>query len=305
MHCATTVRLMDWEKLKIFYTVAVCKSHTRASEALNLSQSAISRRISSLEELLGTPLFLRHARGLMLTEQGELLFRTVAEMVKKLEATQSAISETSARPKGPFKITAPSAFTNIWLARYIKEFTDLYPDIDVTLISEDRELDLTRREADAALRFYPSKQPDMVQVPLMQLGNSLYASNDYLRRYGVPSSLADLKDHKLLGFDDSMAMPFHEINWLYRLPESEKLGLKPAFKVNSLLSLRVAVKQGMGIAPFPDYMMYRTRNVAKILPELKTPATDGYYMYPTELRNSKRVAAFKNFVQQKIAESGI
>ena len=194
---------MDWDKLKIFYTVALCKSHTKAGEALGLSQSAVSRKITGLEERLGTNLFMRHARGLMLTEQGEIMFRTVSEMVKKLEATQSAITETSARPKGPFKITAPGAFTNIWLARYMKEFTDLYPDIEVTLLSEDRELDLTRREADAAIRFYPSNHPDMVQVPLMRLGNSLYASNDYVRRHGMPQSLADLKEHTLLGFDDS------------------------------------------------------------------------------------------------------
>ena len=297
--------VMDWDKLKIFYTVALCKSHTKAGEALGLSQSAVSRKITGLEELLGTALFMRHARGLMLTEQGELMFRTVSEMVKKLEATQSAITETSARPKGPFKITAPSAFTNIWLARHMKEFTDIYPDIEVTLLSEDRELDLTRREADAAIRFYPSKQPDMVQVPLMRLGNSLYASNDYIRRYGMPQTLAELKDHRLLGFEDSGGQPFQEINWLYDLPEAQKLRLKPTFKMNSLLSMRVSVKQGMGIAPFPDYLMYRTRHVTKVLPEITGPATDGYYMYPTELRNSKRVAAFKNFIQQKLAEAGM
>jgi DNA-binding transcriptional LysR family regulator len=295
---------MDWDKLKIFYTVALCKSHTKAGEALGLSQSAVSRKMTSLEERLGTPLFIRHARGLMLSEQGEIMFRTVSEMVQKLEATQSAITETSARPKGPFKLTAPSAFTNIWLARHVKEFTDRYPDIDMTLLSEDRELDLTRREADAAIRFYPTTHPDMVQVPIVRLGNSLYASNDYLRRHGAPSSLKDLKHHKLLGFEETSATPFDEINWLYHLPEARKIKLAPHFRVNSLFSMRVAVKQGMGIAPFPDYMMYRARHVAKVLPDITGPSTDGYYVYPTELRNSKRVAAFKNFVQQKIAETG-
>ena len=294
---------MDWDKLRIFYSVALSKSLTKAGESLNLSQSAVSRQISALEERMGIALFHRHARGLMLTEQGEILYRTVAEMVSKLQVTEHALAEATAKPKGPFKLTSPAAFTNLWLSRLMKEFTDLYPEIDVTLMSEDRELDLTRREADAAIRFYPAKHPDLVQKSLMTLHNSLFASADYLQTHGTPRSLADLKKHKLLGFEDSLASPFQEVNWLFDLPEVKKLGLKPFFKVNSLLSLRVAVKQGMGIAALPDYMMYRARHISRVLPELHGPTTEAYYVYPVELKNSKRVGVFKNFVQQKIAES--
>ncbi|MFZ4124461.1 MAG: LysR family transcriptional regulator [Rickettsiales bacterium] len=295
---------MDWDKLRIFYTVALSKSLTKAGESLNLSQSAVSRQISALEEKLGIALFHRHARGLMLTEQGEILFRTVSDMVTKLQTTENALSESSTKPKGPYKLTAPATFTNIWLSKQMKEFTDLYPDIDVTLLSEDRELDLTIREADAAIRFYPAKHPDLVQVPLMTLHNSLYASSDYLQMYGTPKSIADLKHHKLLGFDASFASPFQEVNWLYELPEAKDLGLKPFFKVNSLFSLRVAIKQGMGIAPLPDYIMYKTRHIARVLPEIQGPTTETYYVYPVELKNSKRIAVFRNFITQKIAESG-
>jgi DNA-binding transcriptional LysR family regulator len=295
---------MDWDKLRIFYSVALSKSLTKAGDSLNLSQSAVSRQISALEEKLGIPLFHRHARGLMLTEQGEILFRTVSDMVTKLQLTENALAESSAKPKGPYKLTAPGAFTNLWLSKQMKEFTDLYPEIDVTLISEDRELDLTIREADAAIRFYPAKHPDLVQVPLMTLHNSLFASSDYLQMYGTPKSISDLKHHKLLGFDSSIATPFQEVNWLYELPEAKAAGLKPFFKVNSLFSLRVAVKQGMGIAPLPDYIMYKTRHIARVLPEVQGPKTDAYYVYPVELKNSKRVAVFRNFITQKIAESG-
>jgi DNA-binding transcriptional LysR family regulator len=294
---------MDWDKLRVFYTVALSRSLTKASETLSISQSSLSRQISALEERLGIPLFLRHARGLMLTEQGEIMFRTVSEMVNKLQATEHTIAETSARPKGPFKLTAPGAFTNIWLSRHMKEFTDLYPDISVTLVSEDRELDLTVREADAAIRFYPAKHPDLVQVPLMTLHNSLYASTDYLQLHGVPRNLADLAKHRLLGFESMNTSPFQEVNWLFELPKAQELGLAPIYKVNSLFSLRVAVKQGMGIAALPDYMMYRTRHVTRILPNVQGPTTEGYYIYPMELKNSKRIAVFKSFIEQKIAES--
>lgn len=295
---------MDWDKLRIFHSVALSKSLTKAGEVLNLSQSAVSRQISALEEKMGIALFHRHARGLMLTEQGEILFRTVSEMVAKLQATENTLAEASAKPKGPFKIAVPATFGTIWLAAQMKEYTELYPDIAVTLICEDRELDLTLRQADAAIRFHPARHPDLVGVPIMSLRNSIYASNDYLRQHGIPTSLGDLQNHRLLGFDHSVSgAPFPEVNWLFELPEAKTYGLVPSFKVNSLLAMRTAIKQGMGIACLPDYLMHRTRHISRVLPEINGPTTEAHYMYPMELKNSKRIAVFRNFVTQKIGES--
>lgn len=293
---------MDWDKLRVFHAVALSKNLTKAGEHLNLSQSAVSRQISALEEKMGIPLFHRHARGLMLSEQGEILFRTVSEMVTKLQATEISLAEASARPKGPFKLTVPATFGTLWLASQMKEFTDLYPEIEVTLVCEDRELDLTIREADAAIRFHPARHPDLVQVPLMSLRNSLYASNDYLRQHGVPQKLSDLAGHKLLAFDGSVnTLPFPEVNWMLELPGLK--GVRPSFRVNSLIAMRTAVKQGMGIAALPDYLVHRTRHISRVLPDVAGPVTDAWYVYPVELKNSKRVSVFKHFVGQKIAES--
>jgi DNA-binding transcriptional LysR family regulator len=296
---------MDWDKLRIFHTVGQSKSLTQAGEVLGLSQSAVSRHVGGLEERLGVPLFHRHARGLVLTEQGEILFRTVSDMVGKLQATEVSLSESSHKPKGPFRLSVPSTFGTIWLAQQMKEFTDLYPDIAVTLVCDDREPDMSRREADAAIRFQPvnaARSPDVVQMPIMSLRNSLYASNDYLRQHGIPGSVAELKRHKLLGHDETTGVqPFPEVNWLFESKGGRDL--VPFFKVNSLVAMRSAVKQGMGIAALPDYLMHRTRHVSRVLPEVEGPATQAYYQYPMELKNSKRIAVFRNFVTQKIAES--
>lgn len=294
---------MDWDKLRIFHTVSQHKSLTRAGEVLGLSQSAVSRQISALEEKLGIALFHRHARGLLLSEQGEILFRTVSEMVSKLQATENALVEATARPKGPFKLTVPAALGNTWIAQLMKEFTDLFPDIEVTLLCEDRELDLGLREADAAMRLYPARNPDLVQKHIMTLHNGFYASNDYLRVYGVPKSLADLAAHKLIGYESVGTAPFAEVNWLFEQPEARQYNLKPFFKVNSLVAMRMAVKQGMGIAQVPEYLMYKTRHVSRVLEDIEGPVTEAYFIYPVELKNSKRVGVFRNFLQQKIAES--
>ena len=296
---------MDWDKLRIFHATGQSKSLTQAGEVLGLSQSAVSRHIASLEERLGVSLFHRHARGLLLTEQGDILFRTVSEMVAKLQTTEVSLSEASAKPKGPFRLSVPATFGTIWLTQLMKEYTDLYPDIAVTLICDDREPDMSRREADAAIRFHavnPAKQPDVVQVPVIRLRNSLYASNDYLRLHGIPKTIAELKQHKLLGFEAANSeLPFPEVNWLFDSKAGQEL--RPFFRINSLRAMRTAVKQGMGIAALPDYLMHRTRHISRVLPELEGPPTAAYYQYPVELKNSKRIAVFRNFITQKISDS--
>ncbi len=294
---------MDWDKLRVFHTVGLHKNLTRAADSLHLSQSAISRQISSLEEKLGTALFHRHARGLTLTEHGEILFRTVSEMVTKLQATEISLAEATLRPKGPFRLTVPVTFGTLWLASQMKEYCDLYPEIELTLLCEDRELDLTKREADAAIRFQPTRQPDLIQIPMMKLQNSLYASNDYLRQHGVPARIEDLKNHRLLGFEGvGNTLPYPQVNWLFEL-KGGKDPLQPYFKANSLIALRTMVKQGMGIAALPNYLMHRTRHISRVLEDLPGPVTEAWYVYPVELKNSKRIKVFRSFISEKIAQS--
>ena len=293
---------MDWDKLRIFYTVALSKSFTKAGEALALSQSAVSRQISALEEKMKITLFHRHARGLVLTEQGEILYKTVADVVAKLHATETILAESSTKPKGSFRITAPVAFGSIWLSPILKEFHELFPDIDITLMVDDRELDLAMREADVAIRMYPSKHPDLIQFPLAQLKNSIFASNDYLRDHGIPETIADLQHHRLIGYPKNMAPPSPHINWLFDLPEAKKAKLSPMMHINSLNAIRRTVKVGLGIAPLPDYIMYRARHISRVLTDIESPTTEMFYVYPLELKNSRRVAVFRNFIERKIAE---
>src|SRR5688572_22110582 len=130
---------MDWDRLRIFHAVAEAGSFTHAGEALNLSQSAVSRQISALEESLKTALFHRHARGLILTESGEMLYGTVRDVFGKLAAVETQITETRERPSGLLRITSSVAFGSVWLVPRIREFCELYPEINVNLLVEDSE----------------------------------------------------------------------------------------------------------------------------------------------------------------------
>src|SRR5437868_11699265 len=208
--------MMDWDKLRVFHTVATAQSFTHAGEMLNLSQSAISRQISALEESLQVDLFHRHARGLLLTEQGEILFKTVGDILTRLSAAENALLESKERPRGPLKITAPVAIGTTWLTPHMREFAEAYPEILVTLLVDDRELDLTMREADVAIRLFPAKHPDLIQKLLTTLNNSLYASNEYLRVHGVPKKPQDLSSHRLVTFGEDIRLPFAEVNWVLK-----------------------------------------------------------------------------------------
>jgi DNA-binding transcriptional LysR family regulator len=296
--------MMDWDKLRIFHTVATAQSFTRAGEVLNLSQSAISRQISALEESLQVALFHRHARGLMLTEQGEILFRTVSDILTRLSSAENALLESRERPRGPLKITAPTAIGTMWLTPNMKEFCDLYPEINVTILADDRELDLTMREADVAIRLFPAKHPDLIQKKLTTLNNSLYASSGYLRTYGAPRKAQDLGNHRLIAYTEESRLPFMEVNWLLKAGLSGSAAHRPFFKINSLRGILKAVESGMGIGGLPDYMAQGT-SIVKVLPEITGPVTEVYFIYSVELRNSKRIKVFKEFLMRKLAEDGL
>lgn len=293
---------MDWDKLRIFHAVAEAGSFTHAGEALNLSQSAVSRQISALEESLRVPLFHRHARGLILTEQGDLLFRAVKDVSHKLSMAEALISESRERPSGPLKITTTVAFGTTWLTPRIKEFVDLFPEIEISLILTDGALDLSMRQADVAIRMSPPRQPDLVQRNLMTVNSHVYASPDYLAEHGTPQTAQELDEHALIVYGRDPPPPVSSINWLTEAGARPEHKRRPVLRVNNLYGIYRAVRSGLGLAALPDYMVSETSSLVRVLPELSGPGIEAYFVYPEELRRSKRVSVFRDFLLRKVAE---
>jgi DNA-binding transcriptional LysR family regulator len=294
---------MDWDKLRIFHSVAEAGSFTHAGDTLNLSQSAVSRQISALEDSLRTPLFHRHARGLILTEQGELLYRTVRDVFLKLAAAEAQISESKEKPSGLLRVTTPVALGSVWLTPRLKEFVELYPDISLNLLVDDAELDLGMREADCAIRTTTPRQPDLVQRHLLTIHVHVFASPAYLKKFGVPKTAADLDGHKIIVYGEDPRPPFPGVNWLLEAGAKPGHRRQPALMVNNIYAILRAVENGIGIAAFPDYMAHESTKIVQVLPELEGPTYEAYFVYPEELRNSKRIAVFRDFLVRKVAES--
>ncbi len=291
---------MDWDKLRVFHAVAEAGSFTHAGDSLSLSQSAVSRQISALEEALQVPLFHRHARGLILTEQGESLNRTVREVFAKLAMTEALLTESKEKPAGRLKITTTVGFGSAWLAPRLPGFLEAYPDVTVSLILDDNDLDLAMREADVAIRMHPPKQPDLVQRHLMTLNWHIYAAPAYLAKHGTPARGEELDRHRLILFGDYNP-PIAEINWLASLGRAGA-PRRAALEVNSLHAMLLAIRGGLGLGALPDYLAAETAGLQRILPEVSVPRVDVFFVYPEELRNSKRIAVFRDFLLARLAE---
>ena len=292
---------MDWDKLRVFHAVAEAGSFTHAGDTLNLSQSAVSRQISALEEALQVPLFHRHARGLILTEQGEALNRTVREVFAKLAMTEALLTESKEKPAGRLKVTTTVGFGATWLAPRLAQFLETYPDVSITLLLDDLELDLAMREADVAIRMHAPKQPDLVQRHLMSMHWAVCASPEYLKRHGVPQRAEDLDAHKLILFGE-YHVPVPEINWLAEVGRRGGSPRRAILEVNSTQAMLLAIRSGLGIGALPDFMVGENPDLVRVLEDVKAPPVDVYFVYPDELRNSKRVAVFRDFLLARLAE---
>jgi len=287
---------MDWDRVRIFHIVAEAGSFTKAGDELEMSQSAVSRQISKLEEELKVSLFHRHARGLILTQQGETLYKTARDVFNRFRDTQTLLSDAANKPFGELKVTTTIGFGSAWLTPRLNGFIGLYPDIQLQILLSDVQLDISMREADVAIWLQEPTQQDLIRRPMFTVHFHVYATNTYLKKFGVPKNLDDLEGHRILTFGGAAPQPIQKLNWLETAGLKANEKRKPVVTINNLYSLRQAVKRGVGIAVLPDYLAQDDDELVNILPRADVPSLHTFFVYPEELRNSKRVTVFRDFL---------
>jgi DNA-binding transcriptional LysR family regulator len=293
---------MDWDKLKIFHAVAESGNFTKATFALNLSQSAISRQIQSLENELKTQLFERHARGLSLTENGEYLFKTAREVISKLKDVESTLMDKKDKPSGKLTVTTVVSFGTTWLTPRIQEFMKLNPEMEIELIFDDKELDLSTRQADVGIWMRRPKQLNYIQKKLIDINYHIYGSTKYLEQSGYPKNISDLNKHKFISYGRGTPSPVFNPEWALKLGSKDDKKIKPIMKVNSVYGLLLAVQSGVGLAALPDYITISVPNIVRVLPKTEGPKTEAHFVYPQSLKNSARLVAFRNFLYSKVSK---
>jgi DNA-binding transcriptional LysR family regulator len=290
---------MDWDKLRIFHAAAEAGSFTHAGETLRMSQSAVSRQVSALEKDLKVALFHRHARGLVLTEQGDMLFRTATEILTKLSTAETLLSDTTTKPTGDLRVTAPMGLGTVWITQRLREFLDLYPEIRVELVLNDEQIDISMRAADVAIWTSEPHQPDLIRRPLFNMQIHAYASTQYVKKYGAPQLLEQLDQHRIVSYSGMPQPHLSAIRWLEIAGREGQEPRTPAFMANSVIAMKYAIRGGLGIGLIPDYLTDEESDLVPVLRDVELPTMQIYFCYPEELRTAKKVQVFRDFLVSK------
>ena len=288
---------MDWDKLRVFHAVAEAGSLTHAGDTLHLSQSAVSRQIRALEEDLDAQLFHRHPRGLILTAEGEHLFAATSAISQEVTAAGARIRDSRDELEGDLRVTTTVGFGTLWLAPRLNRFLDLAPNLNVELMLSEAVLDLPMREADVAIRMREPSQADVIRRPLMDVAIRLYASPDYLKHYGAPESVDDLAKHRIITYSPNAPQPVPNMDWVYRFLGPERR----LITVNNYYGVLQAARNSLGVAAIPDYMAFEMGGLVQVLPELESPHYTVFLVYPEELRGSRRISLFREFILDEIS----
>jgi len=287
---------MDWDKLRTFHIVAEAGSFTHAGNALDLSQSAVSRQISSLEDSLDTKLFHRHARGLILTEAGELLSNTARDIFGKLSMVEARLLDNKSQPSGALRITTPGFLGSTWLVPRLADLHAKYPELQLTLLFDDRILNLSMREADAAIRLYKPDQPDLMYKSIGKINFHIFGSKEYFAKHGKPKTVKDLKNHNLIGYPANTPAPFEDPNWLFRKADVDTKANPKLIKLNSLNGIYEAVNYGAGLAVLPDYLVSNNDGIETCLEKHQRPNVEIYFVYAQEREHSNRIKLLHEFL---------
>lgn len=292
-----------WRRLQIFLAVVEAGSLTGGGRLLNLSQSAVSRQIAALEQRLKIRLFDRGPGRAVLTQDGEDFRETVKAMGNELSQAVTRIGEKMDKPQGPLKITTTTAFGSAWLSPRMRLFRTLYPDISVSLLLDDNaELELSRREADCAIRFSRPTQLNLIQLFLMRLRYRLYASQSYLEMHGMPLKASDLCEHNLIKYGTDYQDSLENIDCLPNVEMPSCASCDSALRINSANGIYIAVESGLGIGVLPSHMVEPSPDFVNVLPQFDGPTFEAFFVYPEELRNSERIHVVRDFLVSQVAQ---
>ena len=178
----------------------------------------------------------------------------------------------------------------------------MYPDIQMQLLVSDQELDLSMREADIAIRMSAPTQPDLIQRRLITVHYHIYAAPDYLKRNGAPRAFDDLAEHRLLVYGDDAPASIASVNWLLKKAHGRGGEGLRVLQINNIYGVLRAAESGLGVAALPDYLARDNPGLVQVMPEVEGPSFDTYFVYPAELRDSKRIALFRDFLVRQVAE---
>ena len=291
--------MLDLNSLRMFERVASLKSFTAAARALGVPKSNVSRVVARLEDELGTRLFQRTTRDVVLTLTGQALLERSADVIANLSETLDYVRGLAGQPRGLLKISAGVGFGVNVLAEQLPEFLRLYPDIEIALDLDSRPADLVAEAFDIAVRMGPLPDSGMVAVKLGAIRRYLCAAPSYLERRGRPSSIEHLAGHDTIDMPgpDGRTRP-----WTFsRGTETVRVEIKPRLAVNEALTIHRLVANGAGLGILSGYIcapQIAAGHLVDVFPDWSTPAVEVNLVFPSRRELSPVVRAFVDYMKE-------
>lgn len=284
---------MDWSVIKDFLAVADTGSLSAAARRLHVSQPTLSRRIADLEESLDATLFLRTPKGLLLTETGEGILKDAREMESFALAIERQADAGRDALEGTLRVSATEGLGAKWLPQRLAPFHARYPRLQVEILIDNRAVNLLRREADIALRLFRPEQPDLIARKIGVLAMGMYGSTSYLAQHGRPQNQADLLNHRLIGFDESMAQR-SDVQSLERRFKPENI----IHRSNSFVGLYEAAAAGIGLAMVDCFLGDPAEDLERVLPQKLFHEMEVWLVTHAEIGRSARIRALFDHIAE-------
>ncbi len=302
----------DWDKAKNFYYIAKLENMTEAAKQLHITQSSLSRQLTLLEDSLQCKLFIRTGRGLKMTRKGEELYAIIERTfldLKGFSYNQAAMADNGQKRK--IRIATTHALAAYIFNDLLIEYNKQHPYIHFELIGDDHLIDVILNDVDIAIRTLDPRikgereeQQGVHYDYLFSLEKKLYASKEYIKKYGEPQTVEDLKKHQILAHAYPEEHPYSDVNWILRLGLPEGKFHEPVFASNSVECLVDNAIEGVGIiGSYQEYKIIKNSRLVNILPDIKAKPIKEYFITPDYIKDDKEIMQIKKFLKEKLTLS--
>lgn len=287
---------LSWDLIRSFQAVADTGSLSAAARKLGLTQPTVGRHIDLIEDQLNMSLFLRGRDGMRLTDKGADLLASAAEMASTATAFERRAAGLEDDIAGPVRISANEIFGVMILPGILTGLLDAHPGLAVELVVDNSPANLTRRDADIALRLFRPTQNDLIARKIADLPLGLYAHRDHIATHGAPESLQDLRHHRFIGFDRDTS--------LIDAARTMGLSLTPAdfaFRCDNILAHIAAIRAGLGIGVTHRGLAARWPELLQVLPEAPLPSLPLWLACHADIRHNKRIRLTMEALAERLA----
>jgi len=299
---AANYRDFDWNKAKLFYHIAKCGSLLKAGEIAGTDQSTLTRHVQALEKQIGCPLLIRKTSGITLTRKGEELLKMVAPFFLEVKGfCGNNHVKIEGEKKRRIRIVSSHAVSTYILNGLLIKYNKEHTNFSFELIVNDHAIDVILDDVDIAIHPLSPQEKGVQQEYLFTLEKKLYASQNYLKQYGEPTTIADLRHHRFLSYPISSDYPYSDVSWVLKLGMPDGTLREPFFTSNSVECLVDAAKNDVGImSGYQQMSIFRESELINILPHIKVNTIDEYFIYPDYLKEDPDIIKIREYLQKNL-----